>query len=303
MSLLNQMLAIRVFARVVELSSFTRAAASLDMPKATVSKLVQGLEEHLGARLLQRTTRRLVLTQEGENYFAHAVPLLNELDELDTSLSVSRGSLPSGRVRLDVSATIARAIVIPRIGRFYQRYPDIQVELSVTDRSIDLISENVDCAIRGGHIDAGEAVVRSLGSASRVTCASPDYIARFGLPTDPGQLENGHRVVGWRSLPSNRYVPAEFERGGEQRFFDGPWSICVNESNAKVAAGVAGLGIIQTLTFAVASQLSDGSLVPVLIDWAPSPYPFHIIFPSNRHISPRVRAVGDWLVQAFSDVI
>jgi DNA-binding transcriptional LysR family regulator len=303
MSLPNQLLAIRVFARVAELSSFTRAADSLDMPKSTVSRLVQELEAHLSTRLLQRTTRRLVLTQEGRNYFQSAVPMIEQLEQLDTSFSQSRGERPSGRVRLDVSAAIARAVVIPRISQFHELYPDIQVELGVTDKSINLVSENVDCAIRGGHINAGEAVVRHLGHASRVTCASPGYLARFGEPTDPSDLEVGHRFVGWRSLPSHRYVPAYFERGEEQRVFDGPWAICVDESNAKVAAGVAGLGVIQSFTFAVASQLAEGSLVPILREWSPSPYPFQLLFPSNRHISPRVRALGDWLVHAFGDLV
>lgn len=298
---MNQLLAIRVFARVVEVLSFTRAAESLDMPKATASKLVSDLEAHLGIRLLQRTTRRLVVTPDGQAYYQRALRLVQELEDVDTDFSGAHVK-PRGRVRVDVGGTTARHIVIPALPGFFERYPDIELDLGISDRSVDLVGENVDCVIRGGHLTEVSIVARLIGMASRVTCATPGYLARHGTPAHPDDLSEGHRLIGRLSASSGMIIPARFENNATVLDIDGPYSVRVNESNGFVAAGVSGLGVLCTLRFAVEPYLQSGQLVEILPDWAPTRYPFHVVYPPNRHLSNRVRVVVDWLVELFATV-
>lgn len=295
---MDQLQAIRAFARVVEAGNFTRAADSLDMPNATLSKLVQELEAHLGVRLLQRTTRRVTVTPEGQDYYAKASRVLRDLEDIDSSFNIAR-SKPRGHLRIDVGGSTARDVLIPLLPDFLARYPDIRIDLGVSDRSVDLISDNVDCVIRGGALDASSLVARGIGQATMVTCASPEYLRHNGIPAYPEELRNGHRLVSYLSPQNGRAVPFRFERDGERSELKIEHRIGVNESNAHLAACVAGLGIIQTFSYAAGAALRDGTLVEILADWRPPSYPFHVVYPQNRYVTHRLRVFIDWLVECF----
>ena len=295
---MDQLQAIRAFARVVEAGNFTRAADSLDMPNATLSKLVQELEAHLGVRLLQRTTRRVTVTPEGQDYYAKASRVLRDLEDIDSSFNIAR-SKPRGHLRIDVGGSTARDVLLPLLPDFLARYPDIRIDLGVSDRSVDLISDNVDCVIRGGALDASSLVARGIGQATMVTCASAEYLRHNGVPAYPEELRNGHRLVSYLSPQNGRAVPFRFERDGQRSELKLEHRIGVNESNAHLAACVAGLGIIQTFSYAAGAALRDGTLVVILADWRPAPYPFHVVYPHNRYVTHRLRVFIDWLVECF----
>lgn len=295
---MNQLMAIRAFARVVEAGSFTKAADSLDMPNATLSKLVQELEAHLGVRLLQRTTRRVTVTPEGQHYYEKTGLLLKELEDVDTSFTIAR-SKPRGHLRIDVGGSTAREVLIPALPDFLARYPDIRIDLGVSDRAVDMISDNVDCVIRGGPLDNSSLIARHIGNAAMVTCATPQYLKQFGVPAYPDELKNGHRLVSYVSSQNGRAMPFRFLRDGEKTEIKVEHRVGVNESNAHMAAGMAGLGVIQTFAYSAGPALKDGTMVEILKKWRPATYPFHVVYPQNRHVTHRLRVFIDWLVEIF----
>ena len=297
---MDQLLAMRALARVIEAGSFTRAADSLDMPIATVSKLVRELEAHLGVRLLQRTTRRVTVTPEGEEYYAKSGRVLRDLEDIDGAFSLARGK-PSGQLRIDVGGSTARDVLIPMLPDFLARYPDIRIDLSVSDRSVDLVGDNVDCVIRGGSMASSSLVARRLGEAVLLTCAAPGYLKQFGTPAYPDELKNGHRLVAYVSSDTGRPFPFRFERDGEKVEIKVDPRVGINESNAHLAACVAGLGIVQTFGYAAAAGLREGTLVEILRAWRPAPYPFQLVYPQARHVTHRLRVFMDWLVDAFPE--
>lgn len=299
---MNQLIAIRAFARVVETGGFTRAADSLDMPVTTLSKLVRELEAHLRVRLLQRTTRRVAVTAEGQAYYEKAGRLLRDLEDVDASFSAAHGS-PRGLLRVDIGGSTARDVLIPALPDFMARYPEIRIELGVSDRTVNLISENVDCVIRGGALDDSSLVARHLGDAHLITCASPRYLKAHGVPAYPDELRNGHRLVSYLLPSSGRAVPFRF-RGEEGAFeIKAEHRLGVNESNAHLAAAVAGMGLVQTFSYAAEPALRDGALLEVLQPWRPAPYPFHVVYPDNRHVTHRLRAFIDWMVEAMPPLL
>lgn len=294
---MDQLLAIRVFGRVVEAGTFTRAADSLQIPKATVTKLVQALEAHLRVKLLQRTTRRVAVTPDGAAYYEQTRRLLGELEELDATLRVAQAS-PRGRLRVETGAAVASGILIPALPGFRARYPDLHVELGATDRNVDLIGENVDCGIRGS-ADDPSLISRKIGAASYTTCASPEYLARHGVPLHPRDLEDGHLVVGSASARTGRVAPLLFDRDGEHRTVEGRGPVTVNEANSHLAAALAGLGIVQTLDFIIRPHIERGALVAVLTDWSRARQPIYLVYPPSRHLSARLRVFIDWAAELF----
>jgi LysR family transcriptional regulator for bpeEF and oprC len=294
----DQLLAIRAFARVVEAGNFTRAADSLNMPNATLSKLVQELEAHLRTRLLLRTTRRVTVTPEGRDYYEKALRILRDLEDVDSSFSHGHGK-PRGHLRIDIGGSTACDVLIPALPDFLARYPDIQLDLGVSDQTVDLIRDNVDCVIRGGPLNDSSLIGRHIGDATLITCATPGYLKAFGTPAYPEELRNGHRLVSYLSPQTGRAFPFRFERAGDKTEFKGEYRIGVNESNAHLAAALAGMGIIQSFTYALDSALQQGTIVEILREWRPASYPFHIIYPQNRHVSQRLRVFIDWLVVNF----
>jgi DNA-binding transcriptional LysR family regulator len=289
----------RTFARVVEAGSFTKAADSLQLPKASVTKLVQSLETHLGVKLLQRTTRRVAVTADGASYYDKATRLLKDLGDIDDSFGAAH-SAPRGHLRVDMGSSVASRIIVPALPDFVARYPGIQLDIGVSDRHVDLIGDNVDCVIRGGAITDLSMVARQVGQAAWVTCATPDYLARHGTPRRPSDLEHGHQVVSYLSARSGRAMPMHFARGGEKLEIRARHAVGVNESNAHFEAALAGLGIIQTFDYLARAHLDSGALVPILKTWQSAPYPFHVVFPPNRHLSQRARVFIDWVAERFA---
>lgn len=296
---MDQIQAMRVFVRVVEAGNFTRAADSLDLPKGTVTKQIQALEARVRVKLLNRTTRRVTVTPDGAAYYERAARLLNDFDDLEASM-VNTQTAPSGRLRLDVGSSMARLVIIPALTEFCERYPDIQIDLGVGDRLVDLISDNVDCVIRGGELSDQSLVARRIGSMNWVTVASPAYLARHGVPQHPGELETKHQIVAFFSGHTRRMYPLEFQRGDESIEVAGNYRIAANDSNAYTAAVLAGFGVAQLVTAFAQPLIDSGELVEVLPGWTQPPLPIHVVYPPNRHLSAKVRAFVDWAADLFA---
>ncbi|MFG1372839.1 LysR substrate-binding domain-containing protein [Xanthobacter oligotrophicus] len=296
---MDQLAAMRAFVRVVETGNFTRAADLMDMPKATLTKHVQSLELHLRTRLFNRTTRRVTVTPDGAAYYERALLILNDLDELDGSLSTAQ-ALPQGRLRIDLSPSLATRLLIPALPDFLARYPDIELDVGCTDRPVDLLGENVDCVIRVGEIHDPNLVARRIGELSLEAVAAPAYIARHGVPSHPHDFEAGHVVVRYFSALTGRYHPFEFVRGSEVVEMTGDYRVACNDGNAYIAAGLAGLGVIQAPVFQVEEHLASGALVHVLTDWTAGTMPIHVVYPPSRHLSNRLRVFVDWVAELFA---
>jgi LysR family transcriptional regulator, regulator for bpeEF and oprC len=296
---MDQLAAMRAFSRVVEVGTFTRAAELLGMPKPTLSKLIQGLEGHLRTKLLNRTTRRVTVTADGAAYYDRVVRILADLDELDSNMTLSQAS-PKGRLRIDISASLALLILIPALPRFHARYPDIQIDLGVSDRPVDLVGENVDCVVRAGEITDQSLIARRIAEFHFVFCAAPSYLAPHGVPKHPAELERDHSMVGYFSSSTGRPFPMIVSRGNEQLEIDGRTIVSVNDGNAYLAAGLAGLGIMALPHFMVDQHLASGALVPVLTEWAMAPVPLYVVYPPNRHLSTKLRIFVDWVAELFA---
>ena len=295
---MDQIQAMRIFVRVVEAGTFTRAADSLNLPKATVTKHVQALEERLRVKLLNRTTRRVTVTPDGAAYYDRTVRLLTDLDDIEASMTNARAN-PRGRLRIDVGTSVAQLLIIPHLAEFHARYPDIQVDLGVSDRTVDLIGDNVDCVIRGGELSDQSLVARRIGNLEFITAAAPAYLERKGTPTHPLEIEEKHASVIYFSPQSGRHYPLEFRRGDESIDITGPYQLSVNESNAYVTSIVAGLGIGQITSWQAQRHLASGTLVQLLPDWTQPLLPVYVVYPPNRHLSAKVRAFVDWAAELF----
>ncbi|MDP3226879.1 MAG: LysR family transcriptional regulator [Acidovorax sp.] len=295
---MDQIQAMRIFVRVVEAGTFTRAADSLSLPKATVTKHVQALEERLRVKLLNRTTRRVTVTPDGAAYYDRTVRLLTDLDDIEASMTNARAN-PRGRLRIDVGTSVAQLLIIPHLAEFHARYPDIQVDLGVSDRNVDLIGDNVDCVIRGGELSDQSLVARRIGNLEFITVAAPEYLARKGTPSNPLEIEEKHASVIYFSPQSNRHYPLEFRKGEESLDISGPYQVSVNEANAYVTAIVAGLGIGQITSWQASRHLASGALVQLLPEWTQPLLPVYVVYPPNRHLSAKVRAFVDWAAELF----
>lgn len=292
---MDQLSAMRVFVRVVETGNFSRAATALNMPKTSVTNMVQALEAHLSTRLLNRTTRRVLVTTDGALYYERAVQILSQIDELDASLSSSQ-TQPSGRLRVEMAGAFADGLVIPNLCDFYQRYPQIRLDIGVGDRLVDYLAENVDCALRGGTPADQSLIARKVGAMQLYTYAAPRYLQRHGVPTHPKDLEHGHFCVGYLNAPAGKVMEMTYAKGGESHDIAPRYVVSVNDARSYVGAGTAGLGIMQSTPFLVKQALNAGDLVPVLTDWTCDTIPLYIVYPQTRHLSNKVRVFVDWLV-------
>ncbi|KVT77430.1 transcriptional regulator [Burkholderia ubonensis] len=292
--------AMRIFARVAHLGSFTKAAEQMQLPRPTVSNAVQYLEKHLKIRLLQRTTRRVALTAEGATYYERCARLLADLDDVET-LFEDAGASPRGVIRVDLPERFALNKVIPAIPSFHARYPDLRIVMSTTDRFVDLIADGIDCAVRVGALSDTSLVARRIGELAQVNCASPAYLARHGTPRSPDDLPE-HVAVGYFSSRTGRELDWEYADmdTGEMHAVKMRSVVSVNSSQAYLACCVAGLGLIQAPRDGLDAPLADGTLVEVLPEWNAAPLPVSVVFPHGRHLAPRVRIFVDWLADALS---
>ncbi|MEK1899350.1 MAG: LysR substrate-binding domain-containing protein [Rhizobium sp.] len=297
---MDQLSAMRVFIRVVETGNFTRAADMLAMPKATVTNLIQGLEAHLRTKLLNRTTRRVMVTTDGALYYERAAQIISELEELDGSLSNSQ-SLPTGRLRVEMAGAFADSILVPALCDFYQRYPDIRIDLGVGDRTVDYLAENVDCALRAGTPADQSLIARRVSEIEMITCAAPLYVEKFGLPQRPEELETEHYSVNYFRAQNNRTVPFEFRKDNESIEVNPRYIVSVNDSRTYMTAALAGLGLAQVPIFMAREPLAKGELVQTLTEWTRESLPLYVVYPPNRHLSNKVRVFVDWLVKLLAD--
>ncbi|HET6605337.1 MAG TPA: LysR family transcriptional regulator [Rhodopila sp.] len=297
---MDQLAAMRAFIRIVETGSFTQAATSLNVPKPTLTKHIQSLEAHLRTSLLSRTTRRIAVTADGAAYYERAVRLLAELDELDGSLAMSQ-IRPRGRLRIDVLAVLARQVIIPALGEFLEKYPDIQIEIGASDRPTNLIAESVDCVIRGGTISDPSLIARRIANLEMLTCAAPSYLARRGEPSHPSELREGrHQVVSYFNAGTGIVYGQEFELDGQDVEIAGPYRVAVNEIGSYMTAIAAGHGIAQLPMLIARPLLENGQLHRVLAAWTVPPIPLYVVYPPHRHLSNKVRVFVDWVVGLFA---
>lgn len=284
--------AMRVFTRIVELGGFTKAADSLQLPRASVTVLIKQLEAHLGVQLLHRTTRQVSPTLDGAAYYQRCVNLLDDLEDAE---GLFRGSQPKGTLRVEMPAAVGRLVVLPALPEFTDRYPQIELEIGLNDRPVDLIREGVDCVIRGGLTMDDSLVARPLVQMDQVTCASPAYLQAHGVPHSLDDL-SGHQVVEYFSSVSGKRYGLEFQADDGVRLLDLPKRLAVNSAEGYLAACVAGYGLVQTPHYHAAQLLREGRLQEVLSGCLAPRLALTALYPQHRQLSPRLRVFVDWLV-------
>ncbi len=293
---MDQLFCMRVFARVVEHGSFARAAEDMDLAPASATNAVAQLEKRLKVRLLHRTTRRLSLTDEGRAFYQGCVRMLNDLAETEDAVS---GLAPRGRLRASVPNAFIHQEFFPQLPRFLERYPELSVELVITDRAVNLVEEGIDCAVRGVAVpDDSTLIARRISDVKRVTCAAPRYLEAHGAPTTVAELER-HHCIRFISPSTSRTVDWEFEKGDERQSYTPRGSFGVTSLEGAVAAATAGVGIAQVSDLLAMPQLRAGTLVPLLLDWAAPGPPLSVVYPSNRYLSAKVRAFSDFVAEVF----
>lgn len=295
---MDHLLAIRTFQRIVETRSFTKAAAHLSLPRSTVSKNLKALEEHLGTKLIQRTTRSIALTTEGAEYYIRISKLITQLDETEGAMR-DIGAAAKGRLRIDLHSSLANFVLMPVLEEFRERYPHIQLALGIGDRPVNLIEEGVDCAIRAGELADSSLIARTLYKDRLITCASPGYLEQYGMPKNLSDLENGHRIVGYFSAATGEAWPLRFRNRGEDKQL-AAFDISANDSAALISMLVHGMGIGQTHASVARRFIESGELVPVLEELTHRQFPVSIIYPPTRQLNARVRIFIDWMVARFS---
>ena len=296
---MDKLQAMALFVRVVETGGIARAAQSLRIPKATATTLIQKLEASLGAKLLNRTTRRVTVTPDGAAYYTRAAAVLAEVREAEEALS-QRSATPHGRVRVDAPTLIARSVIVPGLPRFFAQYPDIELALACNERHFDLIAEGIDCALWIGEVDDQNLVARRVGFLYFSTCASPAYIAAHGVPAHPRELAR-HRCINHFSPRTGEAVEWVFSKDGERVQAVFPGNLALEDENSYVSAAEAGLGIAQMPAFVVKEGMERRALDLVLADWLPEPSPLYVVYPQSRHLSRRVRVFVDWLAALVAD--
>ncbi|MGF6381222.1 LysR family transcriptional regulator [Paraburkholderia atlantica] len=295
--MIDRITAMRTFIRIVDTNSFTRAAESLNIPRATATTIVQNLEALLGTALLVRTTRRLSITPEGAAYYERCAQILADIDEMEASIRNSTDNL-TGRLRIEMPSAVASAIVLPSLDEFHALYPNLDLAIGVSNRTVDMVSEAIDCSIQLGELPDSNLVARQLGTLDQVTCASPTYLARHGTPADLDELR-AHVAVNCVSPHSGRECDFDFEVDGEARKVKLNGFVQVSDEQAYLTCGLQGLGMIQPARIAAQPYLDSGLLHEVLPQWKPVPMPVSVAYVKNRRVSPRVRAFVDWLAELF----
>ncbi|HEY3597220.1 MAG TPA: LysR substrate-binding domain-containing protein [Paraburkholderia sp.] len=285
----------QAFVRIAERQSFTRASDDLQIPRATVTNLMKRMEERLGARLLDRTTRTVRLTHDGEAYYGRCLRLLADLDEAEGSF---RNVAPKGLLRVNLQGTLARHFVVPALPAFLARYPGIELHVGEDDRLVDLVREGVDCVLRAGTLQDSSMIGRRIARLEQVTVASPAYLAAHGEPGDLDALTT-HRAVNYVSSATGNAVPLEFSVDGHVTELHLASVIAVTAADLYTGSAVAGLGLVQVPRYRVAGELAAGQLKIVLAHFPPPPMPVTVLYPQNRQLSARVRAFADWLREIF----
>jgi len=296
---MDKFTAMQTFVRVVEAGGFGRAADLMQIPRARVTQRIQALENALGVRLLQRTTRSMQITPEGSSYYDQCVQLLTNIENIEDDLQGGRAS-PSGMVRVDVIASIGRQIIAPALPDFMKRFPNIDLHLGCTDRVVDLLEEGVDCAIRGGVLADSTLMARKVFEVEKGLYASPKYLKTCVAPTHPSELV-AHACIGSFGVQTGQRVNWNLTREDEQLAFSPSLKIAFNDGDAALSACLAGVGIVAAPPFTVLSHVRNQALQPVLPGWSAGLLPVHIVYPSKRHMSARVRCFINWVTELMTN--
>jgi len=294
---MNQLEVMKIFVRVAELASFTQAADQLSLPKASVSGAVKQLENSLGTRLLQRTTRTVQMTHDGLVYYERCKDMLIDMEELHSLFRHDESGL-SGRIRVDMPIGIARLNIMPRLPEFMLRHPGLAIELSSTDRRVDLIREGFDCVIRVGTLFDSNLIARPLGHFRLINCASPDYIRLHGMPVDLDDLDH-HKMIHYAPSFGAGISTFDYMAGDQSLSRAVPGAIAVNNSDAYQSACLAGLGIIQVPEHGVRDLLDQGRLVEVLPDFCAAPMPISMLYANRRHLPKRTQLFMQWVADVL----
>lgn len=286
----------RLFTRVVDRRSFTHAANDLEVPRSTATQVIRQLEERLGVRLLQRTTRTVRPTLDGEAYYRRCLAILDDVEDAEGAF---RGATPRGLLRIEVQGTLARHFLMPGLPDFLARYPEIEIAMSESDRWVDIIREGVDCVLRYGALPDSDLVMRSVGLLPRITCAAPAYLDRHGTPRVIEDLAH-HRMVGLRSITTGAITPFEYMTTDGIVRVEMAMPLTVTGTETFLDGVRLGLGLAQMPIFHIERDLATGRLVRVLPGFPLPPGPVSVLYPRNRQLSPRVRLFIDWIVQRFA---
>lgn len=283
----------RIFTRVVECASFTKAAATLGVPRSSVSAAVIELEARVGARLLHRTTRKVSLTQDGAAFYERCGRVIADVEDTE-NLFRQTSAKPSGRLRIDVPGRIGRLVIAPSLPGFLERYPEIDIELGVTDRAVDLVQDGVDCVLRVGPLSDSGLIARQIGKLPLINVASPAYIGKHGMPKSPNGLGD-HWAVNYASPSSGRIEQWEWMEDGDLRTTTMRSRVTVNSAEAYIACCLAGLGLIQIPAYDVKEHLEAGELVEVMLEHRADDMPLTLLYPHRQHVSRRLQVFADWL--------
>jgi DNA-binding transcriptional LysR family regulator len=288
--------AMRLFVRIVERSSFTLAANDMEIPRSTATKVIGEMESRLHVRLLQRTTRTVRPTLDGEAFYQRCLRILDDIEDAEGAFSDAQ---PKGLLRVEVQGTLARHFLMPGLPAFFARFPEIELSMSESDRWVDLVQEGVDCALRYGRLRDSELVARQVATLDRLTCATPGYLRKYGVPKGIDELA-GHRAVGLRSITTGLVTPLEFVEGNGVRSVPLPQTLTVTGTESYLLGIRLGLGIAQVPRFHIENELAKGELVEILKDTPPPSAPVSLLYSRTRQLSPRVRVFLDWVTREFS---
>lgn len=295
---MDQLLAMRAFVRVIETNSFSKAADQLILPRSSVSKLIHDLEKHLNTKLIHRTTRKLETTSEGLEYYNLATKVIAAVDEADNNIRRIKLK-PSGHLRIDAPALFAHNLLIPALPEFHKDYPNIVVSLGITDRTVNIIGDGVDCVIRAGSLQNSSLIARKIIDLQYVTCASFSYLERMGTPINLEDLNKNHAKIGYFFASSGKPEPLKFNLKTESHAIEN-YQFMVNEGNGLIDMIRAGLGVGQPLKYFVQPYINNGDLISILEEWTRPPLSFYIIYPQNRHQNIRLKVFIDWILNKFN---
>ncbi|MBK6597351.1 MAG: LysR family transcriptional regulator [Proteobacteria bacterium] len=295
---MDQLRAMRVFLQVAETHSFARAADALQCSRTSVTTLVAQLERHLGARLLHRTTRHVALTPDGATYREHCKRIIADLETAD-DLIRKAGDRPQGRLRVDVPHSFGRYLLMPALPAFNQRYPELALDISFSDRFVDLEAEGIDVALRGGVGKRARLIAREIAQSRRVTCAAPQYLARASTPSTPADLR-AHRLIGYQAGKA-RSTDWQFCHDGQVERVKLPFSLTFNSAEAPIVSALEGAGIIQTVDLLVAQLLAEGRLVEILHRFACDGPPLSVVYPPANKNNAKVRVFAEFAAELMRD--
>jgi len=294
---MDRLAAMQAFTRVVDIGTFARAADSLDLPKATLTRLIQNLETHLGVKLLHRSTRRISVTNDGSAYYERCVRILADVEEAEQSLT-SHNNSPKGLLSVDTTAALARLALIPNLDDFLATYPDLKLNLTINGKLIDLLQEGVDVVLRIGALEES-MVARRVGELKLAFYASPIYLKRFGTPHDLAGMSN-HKAVNYLSNSTGREWPWPLARGPERSEILLPSAVSTNDGDIYLECALGGYGLACLSRAMAAPYLASGRLVEVMTDWQTEALPIYAVYPRNRHLSAKVRVFVNWVADMFA---